>query len=263
MTFTPDGKSLITGSDPMLNSGKKTLRVWDTSTGKMKLDIKEQGHVGEVVILVAKPDSKQFVAWVAHVGEKPADAIHLVETYDLETGKQVATFNVHEKVAKLSSLTFSANGKICAVGDPAGKVHIFDIAEKALIGTPIDTKGSPIADLTLTPDARKLITGDTTGTVKVWDLANRAKPLHTIEAHQKPIVGFAVSADSKRFATASMDSIVKVWDLTTGKPLREWDMKVPYQLNKQFVRGLCFTAGGKQLVTGNGDSTLYQLDVPD
>ena len=60
-----------------------------------------------------------------------------------------------------------------------------------------------------------------------------------------------------------MDSIVKAWDLESGKALRVWDMKVPYQLNLQFVRGLCFTANGKQLVTGNGDSTLYQLDVPD
>ena len=54
-----------------------------------------------------------------------------------------------------------------------------------------------------------------------------------------------------------------MWDLESGTLVREWDMKVPYQLDKQFVRSLSFTNDGKQLVTGNGDSTLYQLKVPE
>jgi WD40 repeat protein len=99
--------------------------------------------------------------------------------------------------------------------------------------------------------------------VKIWDLSNRAKPLHTIAAHKKMIVGFAMAPDGKRFATVSLDNVVKLWDTESGKELRVWDFKVPYQHNKPYLRGLAFTTDGKSVATANGDSTVYLLSCPE
>src|SRR5205823_1456850 len=119
----------------------------------------------------------------------------------------------------------------------------------------------PIVDLALTPDKKTLLTADKVGNVKIWDVAKR-EALHTLKAHQKQVVSFAMGPDGKRFATVSMDNVLKVWDTVTGKELRAWDLRVPYQANKPFVRALTFTPDGKRLATGNADTTVYLLDCP-
>jgi WD40 repeat protein len=48
---------------------------------------------------------------------------------------------------------------------------------------------------------------------------------------------------------------VKLWDTETGKELRSWSLPTP-------VRNLAFSADGKKLITANGDTTLYVLNLP-
>ncbi len=119
-------------------------------------------------------------------------------------------------------------------------------------------------DLALTPDKKILVTGDAGGDWKVWDLGQR-KALHTFTAHKQAIVSVVMSPDGRRFATAAADNVVKLWDRATGKELRQWDLHVPVLAisdPKPFVRAIVFTPNGKQLVTGNADTTLYLLDCP-
>ena len=71
-----------------------------------------------------------------------------------------------------------------------------------------------------------------------------------------------MSPDGKRFATAHMDNVVKVWDVETGNELRSWDLRVPMQKNRPFVRGLAFTPDGKQVATANANTTVYLLELP-
>jgi WD40 repeat protein len=53
-----------------------------------------------------------------------------------------------------------------------------------------------------------------------------------------------------------------VWDTATGKELRRWDLHVPYQQSKPFVRTILFTPDGKNLATANADTTVYLLTCP-
>jgi hypothetical protein len=50
--------------------------------------------------------------------------------------------------------------------------------------------------------------------------------------------------------------------VATGKELRSWDLRVPVQPEKPFVRGLAFTPDGKHVATANGNTTLYLLECP-
>ena len=70
-----------------------------------------------------------------------------------------------------------------------------------------------------------------------------------------------MSPAGKTFATAGMDNLVKVWDLT-GKEVQAWDFGKQAISGRTLVRTLAFTPNGKSLVAGNGNSTLYLLDVP-
>jgi WD40 repeat protein len=75
-----------------------------------------------------------------------------------------------------------------------------------------------------------------------------------------------MSPDGTRFATAAADNIVKLWDRASGKELRQWNLHVPVLSDssepKSFVHALLFTPDGKQIATGNADTTLYLLDCP-
>jgi WD40 repeat protein len=56
--------------------------------------------------------------------------------------------------------------------------------------------------------------------------------------------------------------VIKLWDVATGKELRAWDLHLPVQQNKPFVRALAFTPDGKQLATANANTTVYLLECP-
>ena len=63
------------------------------------------------------------------------------------------------------------------------------------------------------------------------------------------------AADGNRFATVDRIGQVRAWETKTGKPVREWELRMP-------VGGVTFTPDGKHIVTANGNGTLYLLDLP-
>jgi WD40 repeat protein len=162
------------------------------------------------------------------------------------------------------SLSFSTDGTTAAVGYTDGLVRLWDVATKKRIGGDLKATDKEIMDLALTPDKKMLVTSDRSGQVKLWDL-DRRKAVWTREAHKQKVVAVVMSPDGKHFATAAADNVVKLWERDTGKELRQRDLHVPVLAipdPKPFVRALLFTPDGKQLVTGNADTTLYLLDCP-
>jgi len=64
-------------------------------------------------------------------------ATNLVEIYDATTGKQEKSLNVQEKEQAITSLAFSPDGALAAVGGGDGKVRLFDIAKEKQEGAEI------------------------------------------------------------------------------------------------------------------------------
>jgi WD40 repeat protein len=208
--------------------------------------------------MAVRKDGKTVVAWSA------SKDTSVIDVYDISEGKQVgASYSVIEKKeAPVTALCFSADGMFAAVGDKTGKVRIIDINGRKVDGVPINASTKFIADMCFTPDRKKLLTADESGEVKVWDLARRAKEDKSFKAADKQVVAFAMMPDGKRVAAAGLDNVVKVWDLDGAKEVRKWDYKVPYQVNRPYIRGLAFVNGGKMLAAANGDSTIWLLDLP-
>ena len=95
----------------------------------------------------------------------------------------------------------------------------------------------------------------------MWDLEKRTAT-HTIKASPKKVIALAMTFDGKHFATVGEENVVKLWDTAKGTEARAWDFKTPWRAEKPFVRTVAFTPDGKQVLTANGDTTLYLLDCP-
>jgi WD40 repeat protein len=228
------------------------FKVWNAQTGKEFKTI--SGATKDVPVMTVTPDGKKLMAW----GARP-----LIETYDLTEGKLLASFPGFDKEGTITSLAFSLDGEVAALGGSDGVVRLWDVVKKErLPGGDMPAHKLDIVDLTITPDKKTLVTSDKTGEVKIWDLANRAAALHTITL-KNPITGFAMSPDGSRFATTGQDNVVKVFNVKTGKELRSWDLHIPQVPNRPFVGNLAFTADGKQLATVNANTTAYLLDCED
>ncbi len=259
LAFTPDGKTLVSAADDHL------ICFWETDTGKLRCSAKEPGPTNSVPVVVATSDGRRVVAW---------DMYALIETYDAQTGKQIAVMDCYDgkQEQRVRCLAFAPDGELAAVGCDDGSVRLWNLPSKEPSGPDLQAHPDALADVALTPDKKTLVTACTSGQVKVWDLAKReAKRLRpnpdepetdAIAAHKAGIACLTVSPDGSRFATAGLDNAVKLWETTTGRLVREWNFKALAPATRPLVQGLAFTPDGKQLATANADTTSYLLACP-
>jgi WD40 repeat protein len=174
--------------------------------------------------------------------------------------------SLEAKGREINCLAFSANGKRLAIAAEDGGVRLYAVGKKIEEEPggdwPVHQNG--VGDLVFTPDGKTLVTGDKKGEIKIWNVADHKQPFHTLKtAHKDAVTALTMSPDGKRFASTSADSTVKVWDIATGKEVRAWDFHYPSSEVGGFVRNYVFTPDGKQLITANGDGTLYVLGLPE
>jgi WD40 repeat protein len=106
LTFTPDGHTLVTGSDD------STIRIWDVSSGQKKAPLK--GHAGSVRAMAVSPDGKTLAS---------SDVSGAIKLWNLATGKELFTLVGHD--ASVLSLAFSPDGMSLASGSSDTTVRLW------------------------------------------------------------------------------------------------------------------------------------------
>src|SRR5262249_50251292 len=106
LVFTPDGKSLISGSADNMNN---TLYLWDTSTGKELRQIKHPASR-----LAVSPDGRMLA---------PTSRDGILHLWDLSTGQELRRI---EKAG--NCMAFSPDGRSLATGDGFGAIHLWEVA---------------------------------------------------------------------------------------------------------------------------------------
>lgn len=200
LTFSPDGKKLVTAGAGQGKPGQ--LTIWDVDTGKNLATLR-------------RIPSTRAVAF-AHDGKTIAtgELSGAIQLRDAQTGDARFLWNAHE--AGVNSLVFSPDSSLLVSAGLDGTAKLWDL--KATPPKELQAfRGHDgfILSTAFFGHGKAIVTAGQDKTARIWD-SKTGKEIFKLEGHLSPIEAVAISRDDKTLATASWDQTIKLWDAQTG-----------------------------------------------
>jgi WD40 repeat protein/energy-coupling factor transporter ATP-binding protein EcfA2 len=225
--FSPDGKTVATGSDT-------TLKLWNLQGKFLKLIWK---HPESVLSLSFSPDGKQIAT---------ADYGGTMRVWAL-SGKLLYSLKAH--AAEIYSIRFSPDGKWIATASWDQTAKLWN-RDKTLLQT-LKGHNAPIYSVAFSPTSPTIATASEDNTVKLWNLDGQE--LRTLKGHTAAIIDVAFSP-SGQIATASNDRSIKLWT-------SQGQLMTTLRGHRNEVNAVGFTADNKSLVSASDDKTVLLWNI--
>ncbi|KAG9522606.1 hypothetical protein KCV07_g2832, partial [Aureobasidium melanogenum] len=278
--FTPDGESIITGTD--------IVQVWNVNTGELKHSLLHTGDRDnlpvasleamtnvimdshEIWSLDFSPDDKYLIS----ASSKTA-TLRLWDTrtwtLKFETngrnlffspdGKTFMTAGGANGIKLWSTETltlrqafqgesprFSPDGRIVATRAGSHKIDLWDV-ETGHLKHALCGYGTNLPPILFTPNSQKLAS-KSGRIVHIWDIAT-GQLEYLLEDHGRLIHTFVMTPAGNVLATGSRDHSVRLWDIDTGVCLQVLEG------HKDEVYGVQFSPDGSRLTTSSEDGTVF------
>lgn len=229
--FSPDGKTLATVDWP-----GKTLRLWETATGRKLLTIE-------------RPEQTFSSVAFAHDGKTLASG--RAGLWQTATGNELGPPLTRAEVS--APVVFSPDDKVLAVGAEEA-ILLADVATGKRLHELRGHTG-PVSSLVFTRDGKTLISGaHDYGTIRFWDVAS-GKEQRQLSRCRGFVESLALSADGEVLAVAAEPGLVRLWNVRTGlEQLRDY---APYRE----IRGVAWSPDGRCLATVGDDRTIRLWDA--
>ncbi len=269
LAFSPDGKSLWTGSRvnppqrwnvhsglpegaPLPHNGEiraievsadgrlvatastdKTARLWESATGKPYGKPLEHKHWVHAVAF--NSDGSLVVT---------GSADGTARLWEAATGELRGTFL---PPGWIQSVAFSPDGQTIAMA--AGpRVWLYDAGTTKQVGEPMAHPGE-VWTIAFKPDGKVLLTGCEDGTARLWE-ANSGKPLGFPLLHQGPVRSVGYSHDGTSLWSGDATGRVRMWDTVKMAPLG-----IPLQ-NQSAIYAVAMNSDQTCLATGSADGKV-------
>ena len=184
--FSPDGKTLATGSEDRL------IKLWDADTGQERLTI--QGHTDSVRTIAFSPDGSRLVS--QGLG-------NLARVWDVKTGAQLL------ELESQSAARFSPDGNLIATGSANHYVKLRDASTGRELRSLRGHSGSPRA-LAFSPDGKRLASASEDQTIRLWDIETGLELL-ALKGHTGRVSSLAFSRDGRLLVSGGKDGSVRLW----------------------------------------------------
>jgi eukaryotic-like serine/threonine-protein kinase len=242
--FSPDGKSVVIGSDD------KTARIWDALTGRpIGQPLTHQGSVSSVAF---SPDGKTVLT---------GSVDNTARLWDAADTQPIGRPMSHQNAIIFSA--FSPNGKLVLTCSTDNTARLWDASTDQPIGHVLEHRGS-VSYVAFSPNGELFLTlgARTDRAVRLWSTATGSpvgQPIYDPDI----VSAAAFSSDSKMVVTVSYRNMGRVWDVATtkhiGQPLRLWsaangEPTESARLHDQ-VRTVTFSPNNKTFLTESLDGT--------
>jgi WD40 repeat protein len=238
MAFSPDGKTLITGSF-------QELTIWDMTKGEPKQRI--AGFVDRVCCIAFTVDGKKFAT-----GGGAATEDGEIKVFDTDTGKPFCEVKAGHSDTVFGA-AFSPDGKLLATCGADKFVKVFELPAEA--GKPTKFVKSfeghthHVMGVGWTPDGKKLASCGADNFVKVWDY-EKGEKIRDMQGHQKQVTSLAFVGKTAQFLTGSGDNSVRMWNADNGGNVRSFAGAA------DFVYAVSASADGAIVASGCEDGVL-------
>ncbi len=220
LAFSPDGKTVATGTGGNTDRDFETVKLWNVQTGQLRRTL-ETTNKGAVKVVFA-PDSKLLAA-VLHqagvAGGAPAEVI----LWDPAEGKSLQTLPDSDGI---EAIAFSPDGKTL-LGAARTKLRVWDVSTgKTIQGSELKTGFSDEgwSAIAFSPDGKTLAISpgmsvgkqDDKHVIALYDVKT-AKRTKTLEGHKGFIHVLCFSPDSNTLASGGYeDQTIYLWDFDRG-----------------------------------------------
>lgn len=281
MAFSPDGSRLVAGDI----AGR--TRLWDAETGRAIATA--PFLTARVEVVGFHPDADTVVTVVFHENRarswplgpqiEPPPSFdhgaevwgitfipgsnllatggddHLVRLWDVVQRKKVATLETADTM--VTSLSASADGRLLAVSDMAGRLWVFEPSSPKKPGRRLPDFPGRVRKIAFSPDGRSLAIVGRDHKARIWDRpTGRITEFET--PHDTDAFATAWSPDGATLAIGGHDEQISLWRKPYLNPLKVIDAG-------QRITCVAFSPDGETLVAANAAGGLqsWRLDRLD
>jgi len=216
-------------------SDDKTIRIWDTHSGKCVRILK--GHTSTVY----------SVAWSItdqHLASGSDDKT--IRLWDSSSGQHLQTLEGHNDA--ITSVAWSPDGRRLASGSDDRTVRLWDIDGEKRHQT-LKGHTSQVNTVVWSPDGRILASGSNEGEVRLWD-SEGTEASQSLKGHTKNVYCLAWSPNGRILASGSHDNTVRIWEVESRQ------QKNILEAHSDFLTFVSFSYDSKLLASKANDNQV-------